>query len=94
MRLRYMTLTLPYLTITFAFDSDADTDEFLASHNAAVYTTPTPPPPTANGKHWKPIKAVPPTPLHERVWDCRKAHAACLAGMNKYRVVDLKGQVN
>lgn len=93
----YMTLTLPYLTTTLAFDADSETDDFLASHNAAVYTNATAPPAPAeeSGRNrWKPIKAPPPTPLHERIWDCKKAHAACAAGMNKYRVVDLKGQVD
>lgn len=88
-----MSLTLPYLTTTLAFDSDDETDDFLASHNAAVYTNAAPPQPTST-HDWKPIKAPPPTPLHARVWDCKKAHAACQAGMNKYRVVDLKGQVD
>lgn len=90
-----MSLSLPYLTSTLSFDSDHETDEFLSSHNAAVYTNPTLSTPTiSNGNAWKPIKLPPPTPLHERVWDCRKAHAACAAGMTKYRVVDLKGQVD
>jgi hypothetical protein len=92
-----MSLTLPYLTNTLAFDSDEETDNFLNSHNAAIYTNPTlPPAPSQNQNKnaWKPIKVPPPTPLHERIWDCRKAHMSCQAGMNKYRVVDLKGQVD
>ncbi|ORY31797.1 putative SAC3/GANP domain protein associated with nuclear localization of protein [Naematelia encephala] len=77
----YLSLTLPYLTTTLAFDSDEETDSFLSSHNAAIYTNATAPLP-------------PPTPLHERLWDCKKAHPACLRGTEKYRVVDLKGQVD
>lgn len=90
-----MSLSLPFLTSTLSFDSDYETDEFLSSHNAAIYTNPTlaAPQPAVNN-HWKPIRAPPATPLEERVWDCKKAHGACAAGMNKYRVVDLKGQVD
>jgi hypothetical protein len=84
-----MTLPLPHLTSTLAFDSDAETHEFLDTHNSAIYTNPTLPPPPNT-----PWKSVKPTPLNERVWDCRKAHAGCKAGMGKYRVVDLKGQVD
>lgn len=100
----YMTLTLPYLTTTLAFDSDSETDEFLSTHSAAIYTNPTlppPVPPTATSQstnHWKPSwKFLPPpapTPLANRIWDAKKAHGACSKGIEKYRVVDLKGQVN
>jgi hypothetical protein len=87
-----MSLPLPYLTQTLSFDSDDETDHFLESHNAAIYTNSAPPPPAQ--MTWKPIKSAPPTPLRERIWDCRKAHSSCSAGLNKYRVVDLKGQVD
>nr|XP_018261936.1 nuclear protein [Kwoniella dejecticola CBS 10117]OBR84094.1 nuclear protein [Kwoniella dejecticola CBS 10117] len=85
----FMTLTLTYITTTLAFDSEEESDAFLQDHNAAVYV----PSQSTNqsNNHWKPIK---PPPLHERVWDCKKAHAACAAGISKYRVVDLKGQVD
>jgi hypothetical protein len=90
-----MTLNLPYLTTTLAFDSDADTDDFLENHKAAIYTNPTiAPAPSTNNGPWKSIKVQPATPLQDRIWDCKKAHSACQAGMNKYRVVDLKGQVD
>jgi len=88
---RYMTLTLPYLTQTLSFDSDAETDSFLDAHKIAAYTSP--PAPIQNGP-WKSIKVLPPIPLEDRIWDCKKAHAGCVLGMNKYRVVDLKGQVD
>jgi hypothetical protein len=86
-----MTLTLPYLTQTLSFDSDSETDKFLQEHKIASYTSP--PAAPQNGP-WKSIKALPPIPLEERVWDCKKAHAGCVGGMTKYRVVDLKGQVD
>ncbi|RSH83051.1 hypothetical protein EHS25_005761 [Saitozyma podzolica] len=91
----YLTLPLPYLTHTLAFESDEETDKFLAEHKAAIYTNPTlAPPPTQSNSAWRPIHRPQPTPLHQRVWDCKKAHGACASGMDKYRVVDLKGQVD
>lgn len=79
----YMTLPLPYLTKTLAFEDDEETDQFLSAHNAAVYTY------TRDPKDpWKPIA------LSERVWDCKKAHGACVHATQQYRVVDLKGQVD
>ncbi|WVR06688.1 hypothetical protein IAU60_003720 [Kwoniella sp. DSM 27419] len=92
----YMTLPLSYITSTLAFDHEEDSDEFLKAHDAALYTNLTAPAPIPGlsgqlANMWKPIKL---TPLVERIWDCRKAHAACAAGISKYRVVDLKGQVD
>lgn len=79
----YMTLPLPFLTKTLAFEDDEETDQFLSAHNAAVYTN------TRDPKDpWKPIA------LSERVWDCKKAHGACVHATQQYRVVDLKGQVD
>jgi hypothetical protein len=91
----YLTLPLPYLTTTLAFESDEETDKFLAEHKAAIYTNPTlAPPPTQGSSAWRTIHRPQPTSLHQRVWDCKKAHGACASGMDKYRVVDLKGQVD
>lgn len=93
--IRYMTLPLPYLTRTLAFEVDDETDEFLAGHSANLYTNPTLPiPPRDPSNPWKPIPPPKATPLAERVWDCRKAHFACAKAVEKYRVVDLKGQVD
>lgn len=90
-----MSLTLPYLTSMLAFDSDQETDEFLANHKAAIYTNPNLLAPPAPPSVWKVVqRATPPTPLADRIWDCKKAHPACQAGLEKYRVVDLKGQVD
>lgn len=91
-----MTLPLPHLTQTLSFDSDSDTDSFLDAHAAAVYAnSPSPAPQdTRSASAWRPIKVAPPVPLAERVWDCRKVHAVIQKGMEKYRVVDLKGQVD
>jgi len=89
--IRYMTLPLPHLTQTLSFDSDAETDQFLDTHKIATYIQPPTPPQTGP---WKSIKPLPVIPLEERIWDCKKAHGGCVAGMQKYRVVDLKGQVD
>jgi hypothetical protein len=91
-----MTLPLPYLTTTLAFNNDAETDKFLTEHDAAVYTNlDTGAPPARDPKNpWKTISKPPVTPLAERIWDCKKAHHACARGVDKYRVVDLKGQVD
>ncbi|BEI91361.1 uncharacterized protein CcaverHIS019_0401810 [Cutaneotrichosporon cavernicola] len=83
----YFTLPLGYLTHTLAFQSDEETDEFLAGHKAAIYVTP----PRDPADPWKPLALV---PLSVRVWDAKKAHAACAQGVEKYRVVDIKGQVD
>lgn len=84
---RYFSLRLSYVTHTLAFESDEEADEFLTGHKAAIYVTPARDP----ADPWKPIA---PVPLSERVWDAKKAQAACARGVEKYRVVDLKGQVD
>lgn len=92
----YLNLPLPYLTTTLAFETDEDTDAFLHDHHAAFYTNV----PEANAplardpkNPWKTI--TPPfVPFADRVWDCKKAYMACAKGVEKYRVVDLKGQVD
>jgi hypothetical protein len=89
--IRYMTLPLPHLTQTLSFDSDTETHEFLDTHKIATYIQPPAAPQTGP---WKSIKPLPVVPLEQRVWDCKKAHGGCVAGMQKYRVVDLKGQVD
>jgi len=89
-----MSLALPHLTTILAFDYDQEADDFLTAHNAAIYTNVQPTLPPSSDNHWRPIVKAKPVPLHERVWDCRKAHPICAAGIQKYRVVDLKGQVD
>ena len=86
-----MTLPLPHLTQTLSFDSDTETDQFLDTHKIATYIQPPTPPQTGP---WRSIKPLPVIPLADRIWDCKKAHGGCVAGMQKYRVVDLKGQVD
>ncbi|KAL1406740.1 hypothetical protein Q8F55_006144 [Vanrija albida] len=93
----YLTLPLPYLTTTLAFENDEDTDAFLASHHAAIYTNV--PDPSAPQKRdpsnpWKPVAKPKPVPLADRVWSCKQAHPGCAKAIEKYRVVDLKGQVD
>lgn len=77
----YMTLPLDYIFHTLAFDSEDEAHQFLTEHSAAVYT---------NLHTSKGFRMT----LQDLIWDCRKAHAACQKGMEKYRVVDLKGQVD
>lgn len=93
-----MTLAVPYLTHTLAFDANTETHEFLDAHSCAIYTNHPPPDPTpaqAFGSKggWKSIRKAPEVPLEERVWDCKKAAGVVKAGLDKFRVVDLKGQV-
>ena len=75
-----MTLALPYLTSLLAFDSDQETDDFLHGHHIGHYT--------------ESSIASKPRSISARVWDCKKSLAGAKAGMEKYRVVDLKGQVD
>jgi hypothetical protein len=92
----YMTLPLPYLTQTLAFETNSEADHFLTSHEAAIYIQPPPPTPTVAllPNAWKPIQKPVVIPLAERVWDCKKAVGAIVRGGERYRVVDLKGQVD
>lgn len=92
----YLTLPLPYITQILAFDTHTDTHAFLDSHSASIYTNPTLPlPPTTTPKTaWRPIQKPKPTPVTDLVWDAKKAAGAIGKGLEKYRVVDLKGQVD
>ncbi|WVQ84279.1 hypothetical protein IAT38_006431 [Cryptococcus sp. DSM 104549] len=76
----YLTLPLHYITSVLALGSNDEADQFLEDHKAAIYVTR----PDQKG----------PVPLSERTWDCKKAHYFCQMGIEKYRVVDLKGQVD
>ena len=40
------------------------------------------------------VNSAGPTPLASSIWDCKKAQAGVKDGMQRYRVVDLKGQVD
>lgn len=99
----YHTLRLSYIASTLSFESASTAAEFLQDHDAAIYTNPTVDPSLLDNKDkpkvrktaWKTLPLAPkPTPPAELIWDAKKAHAACMAGMSKYRVVDLKGQVD
>ncbi|TYJ52168.1 hypothetical protein B9479_007241 [Cryptococcus floricola] len=79
----YLTLPLQIIYRTLAFDTEEETHQFLNSHSAAVYTNA-----LQHDQHGFR------TATRDLVWDCRKAHAACQKGIEKYRVVDLKGQVD
>ncbi|WVQ73547.1 hypothetical protein IAR50_003123 [Cryptococcus sp. DSM 104548] len=77
----YLTLPLQVVFRTLAFDTEEETHQFLNSHDAAVYTN-------AHNQHGFR------TAIRDLIWDCKKAHLACQKGIEKYRVVDLKGQVD
>lgn len=94
----YLTLPLSYITQILAFETPTETDKFLSDHNASLYTNPTiePTPQTTTTtvkSVWKPIHRPKPTPLPELIWDAKKSAPMILKGMERYRVVDLKGQL-
>jgi hypothetical protein len=97
MRSSYTSLLLPYITKVLAFESDEEAHEFLASHDAAIYANPTLSEPSTTlskaPKSWKPIQRPKPTPLVDLKWDAKKAVGQITAGLEKYRIVDLKGQI-
>ncbi|ORX37015.1 SAC3/GANP/Nin1/mts3/eIF-3 p25 family-domain-containing protein [Kockovaella imperatae] len=89
----YLTLPLPHLTARLSFESDQETDKFLVDHGVGIYANVSQPV-SQPVNPWRPIKPPPPTPLEDRQWDCKKVQSACIAAMSRYRVVDLKGQVD
>lgn len=97
---RYMTLPLTYLTSELAFENVQHTAKFLEDHEAASWHQPAaaayPDLKTAHALHSRNQRrqtAPRPPPLEERIWDCKAAHAACERGIQRYRTVDLKGQI-
>ena len=88
----YLTVPLPQLTTTLSFDSDRETDQFLVEHSCAIYKNATPEP--VSSGPWKSLAKPKPVPLHERIWDSKTSHDAVRRAGEKYRVVDLKGQVD
>jgi hypothetical protein len=90
-----MTLTLHYIADTLKFKAHHEdahislsaANKFLVDHAISVYTNAT----TASSGPWKSISS---TPLAQLVWDCKKALPGVKKGMERFRVVDLKGQVD
>jgi hypothetical protein len=90
-----MTLPLPYITRILAFDGEIDSDNYLASHEIAIYTNPFLPDigPKPKLPAWKPLPPPKPTPLADRIWNAKASASAVVKGVDSLRVVDLKGQV-
>lgn len=98
-----MTLPLIHIRAELAFENVESANQFLEEHQAANYIKPAPIDefPTLSsaartvGKKQKQANQRPPpvVPLAERIWDCRASHAACEKGNERYRTVDLKGQI-
>ena len=99
----YMTLPLVHIQAELAFETAEQANQFLEEHQAANYVKPAPVDefPTlssaaarsSTGKKQKLPARPPVVPLKERIWDCRASHAACEKGNERYRTVDLKGQI-
>ena len=98
-----MTLPLAHIRAELAFESVEQANQFLEEHQAANYVKPAPVDEfpalssaaarIALGKKQKPSARSPVVPLQDRIWDCRASHAACEKGNERYRTVDLKGQI-
>lgn len=95
-----MTLPLTFLTSELAFESIQHAYKFLEAHDAAVWHQPAqsmyPDLKTAHAVHSKATKRQQPKKaqlLDELVWDCKAASAACERGIQRYKTIDLKGQI-
>lgn len=98
-----MTLPLVHIQAELAFETVEQANQFLEEHQAANYVKPAPVdefPALSSaaarstvGKKPKLSTRPPVVPLQERIWDCRASHAACEKGNERYRTVDLKGQI-
>ncbi|KAJ9110000.1 hypothetical protein QFC20_003074 [Naganishia adeliensis] len=104
----YMTLPLAHIQAELAFENLEQTNQFLEEHQAANYVKPAQPDAfpalssavAQSGLSKKQQRAIlaqqqkpAAIPLEGRVWDCRASHAACESGNDRYRTVDLKGQI-
>lgn len=103
-----MTLPLAHIQAELAFENLEQANQFLEEHQAANYVKPAqadgfPALSSAvaqSGLSKKQQRAIlaqqqkpPVIPLEGRIWDCRASHAACESGNDRYRTVDLKGQI-
>lgn len=103
-----MTLPLAHIQSELAFETLEQTHQFLEDHQAANYVKPAQSDefPTLSSakaqsglskKQQKALLAQQQKPnvipLEGRIWDCRASHAACESGNDRYRTVDLKGQI-
>jgi hypothetical protein len=104
----YMTLPLAHIQTELAFENLEQANQFLEEHQAANYVKPAqsdgfPALSSAvaqSGLSKKQQRALlaqqqksPVLPLEGRIWDCKASHAACESGNDRYRTVDLKGQI-
>ena len=90
-------IALSFIADELAFQDVAEADEFLSANGAAVYVEPTPAElaammPPANGKKKK-SKSIPTLPLEKRQWDAKAAMQPLTDAIQKFRKVDIKGQI-
>lgn len=99
-------LPLKFLASELAFADVQEAHEFLKINSLAVYIEPTPSEAvnlaasmastnasrkkgrTANGSASKPS-----VPLEQRKWDCKSALRGVISAGEKYRKIDIKGQI-
>ncbi|CAO1631503.1 unnamed protein product [Sympodiomycopsis kandeliae] len=93
-------LPLSYIKNELAFTDETEANEFLKAHSIAIYIDPTPAEAAAaavaNGsnkgkKNGANVNNLP--PLEQRKWDCKNALPGIVAAGEKYRKVDIKGQI-
>ncbi|TKY88923.1 hypothetical protein EX895_002164 [Sporisorium graminicola] len=89
-------IALSFIAEELAFQDVTEANEFLAANSAAVYLEPTPADlaalAPANGKKKK-SKAKPSLPLDKRQWDAKAAMQPLTDAIQKFRKVDIKGQI-
>ncbi|CAO1617387.1 unnamed protein product [Parajaminaea phylloscopi] len=95
---------LSFLAAELSFADLAEAHEFLHSNAVATYVEPTPAeastamsskshPPRKKGRAGQDVATPSSIPLEERKWDCKAALLGVLAAGEKYRKVDIKGQI-
>ena len=90
-------IALSYIAEELAFQDVTEADQFLSTNGAAVYIEPTPAEiaammPSGNGKKKK-SKSIPSLPLEKRQWDAKAAMQPLTDAIQKFRKVDIKGQI-
>lgn len=95
-------LPLRYIASTLGFLDTTEAHDFLKAHGVALYIEPTPAEVAAsatnssgaavNGGRRKKGQGGG-LPLEERKWDCKSALPGVLAAGDKYRKIDIKGQI-
>ncbi|EPQ31214.1 uncharacterized protein PFL1_01401 [Pseudozyma flocculosa PF-1] len=92
-------LSLSYIASELAFNDVAEAHAFLSSHDVAIYVDPTPAElaqmglmAPQGGKKRK-SNPTPQVPLDKRTWDAKAAMEPLATAMERYRKVDIKGQL-